>query len=651
MGRLRNRIGPLRKEAEQQGVTPQHGKVEELPLLPPVGPQRKCVKVVTWMMLRTQTTQGPLDVLGWRLAFLPCDAGALSQRLFRVPPSNLAVAHLGQDSISYRMTLRGKELGLGAGSAEERRVGRGINSAHATDQCRCSLERCAANLVRIITGHNSPAGGRRWCNCRARRVIARWALKEKPKSDRRTISSETMIGRRYRMYPGPEEAAVLARWLGCARAVYNAKHEEEQLNSWLRKAAMTSARVFPPDAGGSAFDFDQRFSHLKPAKTEAPWFHDVPANIYRNAMYQRSQAWRRFFKDPKTVGRPGRRRKGDGDSILLTNELFQFWGAGLILVGTPKHFVGVLPYREHRECGEPNSITISRDKCFRWWVSFAFDDGVAAQSDKEVLAQLETRSDDEIAAQTVGFDRGVRRQIVGSNGSAFGYSEAKAKRFQHFQRRQRALQKKLSRQTKGSKRRERTRLKLARVGARTANLRTDHAHHASRQIVDNPAAQVIVFEDLKLRNMTRRAKAKPAEPQPDGVLRFEANGQKRKRGINRSLLHQALGTVVRFTRYKAARAGKLVVVVDPKGTSQECGCCHHTAPANRSGSKFLCQKCGHTADADANASGNIRERGIAAVLVALGRNAEKPCAEATGGRSFDSPQGADEARRSRHLAA
>ena len=187
---------------------------------------------------------------------------------------------------------------------------------------------------------------------------------------------------------------------------------------------------------------------------------------------------------------------------------------------------------------------------------------------------------------------------------------------------------------------------MAKLGSRTTGLRNDHAHQTSHRIVASPAS-ILAFEDLRLRNMTRRAKPVAAEPQPDGVPRFEQNGAKRKSGLNRSLLHQSLGTILRFTRYKAARSGKLVVVVPPAYSSQECACCGYTDAANRKGATFLCQKCGHTADADANASDNIRDRGFAAVLSALGRSAGKPFAEATRG----SPQGADEASRSPHLAA
>lgn len=452
-----------------------------------------------------------------------------------------------------------------------------------------------------------------------------------------------MTGRRYRLYPNAEQAPVLSGWIGCARAIYNAKDTEERYQDWLRRYAKFSARSFAPDERESAFTFDQAFSHLKPSKAEAPWFHEVPSQIYRNAMYQRSQAWAKHWKDPKHAGRPGRRKKGETDSILLTNELFQFWGAGLILVGTPKHFVGVLEYHEHRPCGEPNSVTITRDTCNRWWVSFCFDDGIEAVSGSEILTELNALTNEDIAAVTVGHDRGIVQQVTGSDGRAYGLSKEKQARFVKYQRRIKVLSKKLSRQKdKKSRRRAKTRIKLAKAHAHVADLRSDHAHQVSHRIVSSPA-RVCVFEKLNLRGMTRSAR---------GTVEDPGRNVRAKSGLNRALLHQTLGRIVQFTRYKATRVGKLIVEVPAALTSQRCNCCGHTEQDNRNGIRFQCKKCGYTAHADANASVNIKDDGVIAVLTMLGRSMGQPFAEATRARTSVHAQGANEAKqRSSHLAA
>ena len=63
--------------------------------------------------------------------------------------------------------------------------------------------------------------------------------------------------------------------------------------------------------------------------------------------------------------------------------------------------------------------------------------------------------------------------------------------------------------------------------------------------------------------------------------------------------------------YKLQEKGRQLIKVDPKYTSQECNECHHVSKENRrSQSKFVCTSCGHSANADINASKNILDRGI-----------------------------------------
>lgn len=55
-------------------------------------------------------------------------------------------------------------------------------------------------------------------------------------------------------------------------------------------------------------------------------------------------------------------------------------------------------------------------------------------------------------------------------------------------------------------------------------------------------------------------------------------------------------------------AGKQVIAVNPRHTSQECPKCGHTDKSNRDGEKFLCTKCGYVDHADTKASRTIGKR-------------------------------------------
>ena len=63
--------------------------------------------------------------------------------------------------------------------------------------------------------------------------------------------------------------------------------------------------------------------------------------------------------------------------------------------------------------------------------------------------------------------------------------------------------------------------------------------------------------------------------------------------------------------YKAEGAGRAVIRVDPRFTSQTCHACGHVEAGNRDGTEFRCLKCGHTDHADINAARNILRAGLA----------------------------------------
>ena len=72
---------------------------------------------------------------------------------------------------------------------------------------------------------------------------------------------------------------------------------------------------------------------------------------------------------------------------------------------------------------------------------------------------------------------------------------------------------------------------------------------------------LIAVEDLAIRNMTRSAA---------GTIENPGTGVAQKRGLNRSITEQTWGLIRSQLAYKAEWAGRELVVVDPKFTSQRC---------------------------------------------------------------------------------
>ncbi len=170
-----------------------------------------------------------------------------------------------------------------------------------------------------------------------------------------------------------------------------------------------------------------------------------------------------------------------------------------------------------------------------------------------------------------------------------------------------AAQRDLSRTKRGSVRRRKAAARVGTIGRRVARQRLDHAHKTALGLVRGH--DLIAVEKLNVKGMMRRARPKPDSDRP-GV--FLANGQAAKSGLNRSIHDAGWGVFLGVLRAKAARAGRVVVDVDARHTSQRCAVCGHVAQENwPTRAEFACVRCGHTADADENAAVNILRAGPA----------------------------------------
>ena len=170
------------------------------------------------------------------------------------------------------------------------------------------------------------------------------------------------------------------------------------------------------------------------------------------------------------------------------------------------------------------------------------------------------------------------------------------------QRRKRRLQRKLARQVKGSNRRNQPKLAIAKLSAKESDRRKDWIEKTATELVRNH--DLIVLEDLKVKNMTRSAK---------GTVESPGKNVAQKSGLNRSILEQSWTMFCQRLSDKAANTTEQVEVifVNPAYTGMRCSKCAHTEPKSRkSQATFLCLACGHMDNADVNAAKNIIAAGL-----------------------------------------
>jgi putative transposase len=167
-----------------------------------------------------------------------------------------------------------------------------------------------------------------------------------------------------------------------------------------------------------------------------------------------------------------------------------------------------------------------------------------------------------------------------------------------------AAQRELSRKRRGSGRWRKAVARVAALHGKARRSRLDHAHKVALALVRDH--EVIAHEALKIGNMTRRPK-----PRPAGDGSYKPNGAAAKAGLNRSIQDAGWGVFLRILSDKAESAGRTLIAVNPRHTSQRCSACGHVAKGNRvTQAVFRCLACGHEAHADVNAAINILRSGL-----------------------------------------
>ena len=312
----------------------------------------------------------------------------------------------------------------------------------------------------------------------------------------------------------------------------------------------------------------------------------------RAAIRRLDRAFLGFFRRVKAGEKPGYPRfKGRGwwDSVEWPAGNGARWDS----VPHPKvtrvylQGVGHVRVHQHRPVrGQVKTITARREGG-RWYVMLSCDDVPA-----EPL---------EPTGSATGIDVGVASFLTTSGGVHVPnprHLAASAGRLE-------AAQRDLARKKRGSIRRKQAVAKVARLHRKVRRQRLDHAHNTALALVRDH--DLIAHEKLRVTNMTARPR-----PRPDGNGGHQSNGAAAKAGLNKSILDTGWGIFLRVLAAKAESAGRTVIAVDPRHTSQRCAQCGHTTAGNRvTQAEFRCLACGHHFHADVNAARNILRAGLA----------------------------------------
>lgn len=357
---------------------------------------------------------------------------------------------------------------------------------------------------------------------------------------------------KYRFYPTPEQAEELARTFGCVRLVYN-KALEERTRAYTQE--------------GRRVSYVETSAMLTAWKrTEEPAFlNEVSSVPLQQALRHLQAAFANFFA--KRAKYPAfKSRKRSRASAEYTRSAFR-WKDGRLFLAKMDGPLNIVWSRRLPEGAEPSTVTVSRDAAGRWFVS--------------ILVEEKIRPLDP-SGNRVGVDAGVTALVTLSTGE-------KVTNPRHERRDRRKLakaQRALARKQKGSKNREKARLKVARVYARITDRRRDFLHKVTTRLVREN--QVIAVEDLTVRTMVRN------------------------HSLARAISDASWRELRSMLEYKCAWYGRTLVTVDRWFPSSKlcsaCGTLQEAMPLNvRS---WECA-CGAVHDRDVNAARNILAAGLA----------------------------------------
>jgi len=305
-------------------------------------------------------------------------------------------------------------------------------------------------------------------------------------------------------------------------------------------------------------------------KQERPSLSKVYSQVLQQSLQRLELAFQAFFRRLKEnkdeVGYP--RFKGYGRYDSLT---YPQYGNGARLDGNTLVLskVGSVTIHLHRPVdGTIKTVTITRSATGKWYACLSV----------ELEARYQSPSH-----QNIGIDVGLETFATLSNGEKI----TNPRFFRRDEKDVKRAQRRLSAEEKGTPERTKRRTVVARIHERIANRRRDFAHQVSRKLVNR--FDMIAFEDLAITRMLKN------------------------HCLAKSIADAAWNQVIQYTTYKAAEAGRVVVLVDPRGTSQRCSSCGTVVKKALSVRVHDCPACGLMLDRDQNAAINILALGLQSI--------------------------------------
>ena len=359
---------------------------------------------------------------------------------------------------------------------------------------------------------------------------------------------------KFRIYPTKSQTTKMEQTLDLCRWTYN-KTLEFRKNAWEKE--------------GKSLSKYETNNMLPEWKEDKPELKVVFSQVLQNVHERVDLALQAFFRRVKTGEKPGYPRfrgKGWYDSFTYPQKGFKIDSGKLYLSK-----IGSIKIKLHRPIeGKIKRLTVRRTTIGKWFACFSVE---LEDNPKPPWKD----------GSLVGIDVGLESFATLSNGEKI----ANPRFFREEEKELAKVQRRLSKAPKGTPERKKALKVVQLVHERIANKRYEFAHQISNQLVKKHG--LIAFEELNIKGMTHN------------------------HNLAKSIHDVAWNMLVTLTSYKAASAGSMVVLVDPRNTSKMCSRCGILVEKSLSDRVHKCSQCGLEMDRDWNAAINILRLGLQSV--------------------------------------
>jgi putative transposase len=370
----------------------------------------------------------------------------------------------------------------------------------------------------------------------------------------------------YRLRPTTEQKLVLNNWLRICQYWYN-KQLGERFDWWERNRSYTDRCPLIchlPELKGKPEFYGQKkqLPIIKQDLVVVGWsgelldFNSVPSQTLQEVCKRVELAFSRYIKGDvhgKCSGKPRYKNQARLRAMVLEGaKLHSCSISGQYLyVSLPK--IGLIKVRHHRPL--PDGAILKQiqviNKADGWYTNLRLEDDSVPDFESNLTPTWDN---------SLGMDAVLHEDDYLATSE--GVKLPSLKSFRKSLGKLAKVSKRKSSKKKGSKSRRKLAKREAKLHQQIARSRKDHAYNTAHALLDT-GKKVFFHEKLNLAGLSRRNQVKT-----DELGNYLPNGQSAKSGLNKSWADAAFGQFFEILKFKAEKAGALVIPVNPQYTSQ-----------------------------------------------------------------------------------